>query len=178
MYGDAAERTVGGMTITPRTHRLILALAVSVAAALCVAAALPTAGHAAGRTKTIKIFSKVQSVVLTHSDGTVVSHPPFPEAAAGDVLDVYSLDFRGTHKKHSKTFIGTDHLRCVFGTGEPDCVSHVALGRSMLIFEGNPGTLVAGLGRFQGATGRVISSTEVPGGVDAVAKIKLARHHP
>jgi len=166
------------MTTTPRTHRLILALAVSVAAALCAVALAPPAGQAAGRTKTIKIFSKMQSMTLTRADGTVISHPPFPEVAPGDVLDVYSLDFRGTHKKHSKRFVGTDHLRCVFGAGEPDCVSHVALGRSMLIFEGNPGTLVAGLGRFEGATGRVISSKEVPGGTDAVAKITLAKRHP
>ena len=178
MCGDAPETSVVGMTIIPRTHRLILTLAVSVAAALCTAALWPAAGEAAGRTKTLKIFSKLQSITLTHADGTVISHPPFPDAAPGDVLDVYSLDFRGTHKKHSKRFIGTDHLQCVFGTGEPDCVSHVALGNSMLIFEGNPGTLVAGLGRFQGATGRVTSSKEVPGGGDVVAKIKLARHHP
>jgi hypothetical protein len=77
--------------------------------------------------------------------------------------------------RHSKHFIGTDHLRCVFGTGEPDCVSHVALGKSMLIFAGDK--LVAGLGRFQGATGTV-TSKEVPADTDAVAKIKLAKHHP
>jgi hypothetical protein len=178
MCGEAPEISVVAMTITPRTHRLILALAVSVAAALCVAALWPSAGGLAGRTKTLKVFSQMQSMTLTHADGTVITHPPFPEVVPGDVLDVYSLDFRGTHKKHSKRFIGTDHLQCMFGTGEPDCVSHVALGSSMLIFEGNPGTLVAGLGRFQGATGQVTSSKEVPGGTDVVAKIKLAKRHP
>ena len=178
MCAGAPEISVVGITTTARTNRLVVTFAVAVAAALCVAALVPAAGQAAGRTKTIKIFSKLTSITLTHADGTVVDHPPFPEAVPGDVLDVYSLDFRGNHKRHSKRWIGTDHLQCVFGAGEPDCVSHVALGGSMLIFQGNPGTLIGGLGRFQGATGRVISSKEVPGGTDAVAKIKLAKHHP
>ena len=114
------------------------------------------------------------SLTLTHADGTVVDHPPFPEVAPGDVMDIYSLDFYGNHKKHSKRFAGSEHLRCVFGTGEPDCTSTVALGRSLLVFHGNQ--LVDGAGRFLGATGRVLSTKEVPGGTDAVAKIKLAKH--
>lgn len=178
MCHDAPERNVVPMTSTARKICLSLALAVGLAAAACVAALWPADGQAAGRTETIKIFSKTQSMTLTRADGTVIDRPPFPETRPGDVLDVYSLDFRGTHTRHSKRFVGTDHLQCEFATGEPDCVSHVALGNSMLIFRGNPGTLIAGLGRFQGATGRVISSNEVPGGVDVVAKIKLAKRHP
>ena len=38
------------------------------------------------------------SLTLTHADGTVVDHPPFPEVAPGDVMDVYSPDFYGNHK--------------------------------------------------------------------------------
>ena len=155
------------MTITPRTHRLILALAVSLVAALCI----PAAGQAAGRTVTIKAYSKITSLTLTRPDGTVTQGEPQP----GDVLDIYALDFRGDHKRHAKRFFGSEHLQCVFGTGEPDCVSHVAIGRSLLVWEGDPATLVAGTGRFQGATGRVLSNQEVPGGNDIVAKIKLAR---
>jgi hypothetical protein len=170
MCRGARGRTVVGMT-TKRFSKLIAAL-------FCAALVWPAAGHAADRTKTIKIFSKTVALTVTHPDGTVVDHPPFPDMQPGDVLDVYSLDFRGNHKHHSKHFVGSDHVRCVFGAGEPDCVSHVALGGSMLIFSGNPGTLVGGLGRFQGATGRVISSKEVRGGNDVVAKIKLAKHHP
>jgi hypothetical protein len=63
----------------------------------------------------------------------------------------------------------------VFGTGEPTCTSHVAIGGSMLIIDGNPGTVVGGTGRFEGATGRVLSNKEVPGGVDAVARVTLRR---
>jgi hypothetical protein len=178
MCGDAGESSVVGMTTTSHSNRTIVVLAACVAAALCIAALLPAAGHAAGRTQTLKVFSKMVSMSVTHADGTVQTKPPFAEPQPGDVLDIYSLDFRGNHKRHSKHFVGSDHLRCVFGAGEPECVSHVALGGSLLIIEGNPGTIVAGTGRFQGATGRVLSSKEVPGGTDAVAKIKLAKHHP
>jgi hypothetical protein len=163
------------MTIIPRTHRLILALAVSVVAALCIAAALPVAGQAAGRTVTLKAYSKIVSLTLTRPDGTVVTQG---EPQPGDVLDIYALDFRGNHKRHAKRFFGSEHLQCVFGAGEPDCVSHVAIGRSLLVWTGNPATLIAGTGRFQGATGRVLSNKEVPGGSDIVAKIKLAKRHP
>jgi hypothetical protein len=174
MCGDARELSVVGMTIN-RIPPIRIAIAATVALA-CAAVLWPAPGQAAGRTKTIRIFSKEVSISVTHPDGTVVDHPPFPEMAPGDVLDVYSIDFYGNHKHHAKRWAGSEHLQCVFGTGEPTCESHVALGRSLLVFKGN--TLVDGTGRFQGATGRVISTKEVPGGTDAVAKIKLAKHHP
>jgi hypothetical protein len=176
MCADAPEISVVGMTNSPYIHRHIVVLAAAITALLCAAALWPGASHAAGRTKTIKIFSQMVSISVTHPDGTVVDHPPFPEMAPGDVLDVYSLDFVGTHKQHAKRWAGSEHLRCVFGTGEPACESQVALGRSLLVFKDSK--LVDGTGRFQGATGRVISTKEVPGGTDAVAKIKLAKHHP
>ena len=43
----------------------------------------------------------------------------------------------------------------------------------MLVFRGNPGTLINGTGRYQDATGRVLSNTQVPGGSDSVARIRL-----
>jgi hypothetical protein len=176
MCPDPAESTVGAMT---HSNRIYLALAAAVAAVLCAAALWPAAGHAAGRTETIRAFSKTVSITVTKPDGTVITQPPFDGPAAGDVLDVFDLVFRGDHTRHSKHWIGTDHVQCVFSTApEPDCVSHVALGGSMLIFRGNPGTLIAGVGRFQGATGRVLSNEEVPGGTDTVTKIKLAARHP
>ena len=61
--------------------------------------------------------------------------------------------------------------------GPPSCVSHVAIGGSQLVFSGNPGKLVNGTGIYQGATGRTISSKEVPGMDDAsdvVLRIQLA----
>jgi hypothetical protein len=178
MCAGAPEPSVPGMTSTSRTNRIVVALAAAVAAALCLAALLPAAGQAAGRTKTIKAFSKTVSIRVTHPDGTVVTHPPFAQMQPGDVLDVLALDFRGNHRRHAKRFFGSEHLQCVFGTGEPDCVSHVAIGSSLLVFSGNPATLIAGTGRFQGATGRSVSNKEVRGGNDIVVKIKLARHHP
>jgi hypothetical protein len=177
MCEGRADRSVGGMTTTLPNTRIYVALAAFVAAVLCAAALWPSAGEAAGRTKTIKAFSKITALTVTHPDGTVVDHPPFPEMQPGDVLDVYALDFRGNHKRHAKRFFGSEHLQCVFGTGEPDCVSHTAIGSSLMIFAGNPGKLIAGTGRFAGATGRAISNKEVPGGNDIVVKVKLAKHH-
>jgi hypothetical protein len=154
------------------TIRSLTRITVAAAAALLCAAALwPAAGHAAGRNLTIKTFSKITSVTVTAPDGTVVNRDPQP----GDTLDVYALDFRGNHKHHAKRFFGSEHLRCVFGTGAPDCVSHVAIGRSLTVWAGSPVKLVAGTGRFAGATGRIVSNKEVPGGNDIVAKVKLAR---
>jgi hypothetical protein len=49
----------------------------------------------------------------------------------------------------------------------------VAIGGSLLSFHGNPGKLVNGTGRYEGATGRVISVTDTGAGADVVARIKL-----
>jgi hypothetical protein len=145
-------------------------------AAVCAVALWPGASNAASRTQTLRFFDKPVSIKLTHPDGTVVDHAPYPDPAPGDTLDVNSLDYKGNHTHHAKRPIGSAHLRCVFGTGEPTCESHTAIGGSMLIFSGNPGTLTNGTGIYQGATGRVISAKEVPGSdnaTDVVAKIQL-----
>jgi hypothetical protein len=153
------------MTITSRS-RILVATALAL---LCAAALWPAAGHAAGRNLTIKAFSKITSVTVTAPDGTVVDRDPQP----GDTLDVFALDFRGNHKHHAKRFFASEHLQCLFGTGEPMCVSHVAFGRSLMVWDGSK--LLAGTGRFAGATGRIVSNDEVPGGNDIVAKVKLAK---
>jgi hypothetical protein len=57
------------------------------------------------------------------------------------------------------------HLRCKFGSGAPDCESHTTIRGSLLIFHGN--TLEGGTGDYQGASGRVLSMKQVPGGADA-----------
>jgi cytolysin (calcineurin-like family phosphatase) len=150
----------------------LLALAVVVAALAATSAVAVGAGH---KTQTLRFFDKPTSMTLTKADGKVIDKPPYPEAKPGDVLDIYSLDFAGNHKRHSKRFIGSAHLRCEFGAGAPDCVSHTAIGGSLLIFSGNPGTLTAGTGRYAGATGRVVKNKEVKGGSDIVARIRLAR---
>jgi hypothetical protein len=170
MCRGAPELSVVGMTIKRISPLLAAAVAL-----LCIALVWPASGHAAGRTKTIKIFSKLEQITVTKADGTVIDHPPFPDMAPGDTLDIYSLDFVGTHKHHAKRAAGSEHLQCVFGTGEPDCTSWVALNRSLLVFKYDE--LVDGAGRFLGATGHVVSTKEVPGGTDAVAKIKLAKRH-
>jgi hypothetical protein len=155
-------------------HNIRLGAALAACSAAALLPAVASAGGG-GKTQTLRFFDKTQSLILTRTDGTVVDHPPYPEAAPGDRLDLFSLDFVGNHERHAARYSGSAHLQCIFGTGEPDCTSHVAIGNSMLIFKGNPGTVVGGTGRFLGASGRVVSFKEVgnDAGADVVAKVRL-----
>ena len=156
-------------TLTTRT------LLGALAAGLCALALWPGAGQAAGATQTLRIFDKPVSTTLTHADGTVVRRAPFPEPKAGDVLDVYALDFVGDHRHHEARASMTEHLRCTFGDGGPPaCETHVAVGGSLLIFRGDK--LVAGTGRYAHASGRVLSNKvvdEKSNASDVVARIHL-----
>ena len=134
-----------------------------------------TTSAAASKAQTLRFFSKDVSMRVTTADGTVIRRPPYPEAKPGDVLEVNSLNYAGNHRDHAARWSASQHLRCVFPTGEPDCEGQVAIGGSLLIFRGYPGTLVNGTGRYQGATGRVISNRQVRGGSDVVARIHLRR---
>ena len=150
-------------------------LALALLAALLASLAVSSAGAAGGpKTETLRVFAKDVSVTVTTADGTVIRKPPYPDAKPGDILDVNSLDFVGNHRHHAKRWSMSQHLRCGFGTGEPNCESQIAIAGSLLIFGGSPGTVIDGTGRYQGATGHVISSKEVKGGSDVVARIHLA----
>jgi hypothetical protein len=151
------------------------ALSLTVLVALLATAAISSAGAAAaGKTETLRMFAKDVSIRVTHADGTVVRKAPFPEPQPGDTLDVNALDYVGNHRHHAKRWSASHHLRCVFAdSGAPDCESQVAIGGSLLIFRGFPGTLIDGTGRYQGASGRVISNKEVNGGSDIVARVQL-----
>jgi hypothetical protein len=148
--------------------------AAAVTAALVLSGA--ASAQAAGKTETLHFFSKVEQVTLTHADGTVVTDPS-TEPVAGDRLDVYASDFAGNHTKHAKKATGSEHVVCQFTANslEPDCVSHVAVGGSLLIFQGSPATLIGGAGRYFGATGGVISNKTVDDSNDSdvVARITL-----
>jgi hypothetical protein len=161
-------------------------IAVAVAASLCAALLFASSGQAAGdKAETLRIFEKTASIQLTKADDTVLKKAPIAETEpqAGDVLDVVFNLFTGNHVKHSEKTVGTDHLRCTFvATGPPSCVSHAAFGSSMLVVEGNPGTVVLGTGKYYGASGRVVSAKEVKGAppsslahndIDVVARIHL-----
>jgi hypothetical protein len=151
---------------------IVLCLAACAAGAFLL---LPAIGGAAGRTQTLRFFDKPVSITLTRADGTVVAHPPYPEARPGDTLDVLSLDYAGNHARHARQWTASGHLRCVFRSGPPTCESHVAIGNSLLVFKGNPATLTHGTGIYLGATGRA-TAKEIPGANDAsdiVAKIQL-----
>jgi hypothetical protein len=169
------------------TRRLSPPLVVAaVAAGLCIAILLASSGQAAGhRAETLGIFEKTVSIQLTKADGKVLKTLPIAETEplAGDVLDVVFNLFTGNHVKHSKKVVGTDHLRCTFlAAGPPSCVSHAAFGSSMLVVEGNPGTVTLGTGKYYGASGHVVSTKEVKAAppssrahndIDVVAHINL-----
>jgi hypothetical protein len=174
MANGQPRRSFIDMTRT-RTHPL---RAVAVAGALlCSAAALaPGSGSAASTAVTLHFFSKTTAMVVTRADGKVITAPPYPKLAKGDVLDIYSLDYVGTHGKHAAAWTASQHLRCTFVSAKaaPACESDVAMqGGALLIFRGAPGAVVAGTGRYAGASGRVIADKEVAGGSDVVARIVL-----
>jgi hypothetical protein len=138
-----------------------------IAILLCALAVAVASADAAGKTEKLKLFSKQLSFTFTKADGTVQNPPP-AQAAPGDSFEIESLDYRGTHKKHSKKPIGADYLQCKFGTGpEPDCYGYTALGKSLLRFHGFD--LIGAIGKFKDA--KVLSNKEVPGGSDFVVRL-------
>jgi len=107
-----------------------------IAALAALALAVPSA-LAHGETQTLRVFSKQVKFTYTAADGTVTHAPPAATPQNGDSFEIDSLDYRGTHKRHSKKPIGADYLQCVFqASGEPDCHGYTALGRSLLRFHG------------------------------------------
>src|SRR5262249_11253578 len=142
-------------------------------AVLAAALIWPATGHAAGKTETLRVFSKVQLFTLTAPDGTVSHQPPAGPPAPGTVMEIDSLDYRGTSKKHDKRPFASDYLRCTFGTDpqNPDCFGYVAIDGSLLRFHGFD--IIGGTGRYLGVTGKTLSNKEVDGGSDIVVKLKL-----
>jgi hypothetical protein len=151
--------------------------AIAVAALVAATASVPAlAAGPSGKTQTLRFFSKTTSFVYRSADGTVVPEPP-EQPAAGDSFDTTDLAFRGDHRHHSKRWIGSSHLHCTFGAtpDELTCDSQAALGRSLLLFHGNPSEpleIVGGAGKYEGATGSV-ATKEAKGGVDAVLTVRL-----
>src|SRR5580765_5723012 len=105
MAGRIPDRSVPPM-INHRTR--LAALAVAVTAAV----ALPASAQA--KTQKLRVFDRTDMLVFTQADGTVVTHPPFPEAKAGDRLDVYSSVFAGNHSHNAKRATGSTHVVCLF----------------------------------------------------------------
>ena len=164
MCGERGDRSVAPMTNS--THIRILACSALVTL-LAIAVLASTAG-AAGKTETLKVFSKQLSFTYTKADGTVSQGPPAGQPAAGDSFEIDSLDYRGTHKKHSKKPIGADYLRCQFDAQlEPQCMGYTALGNSLLRFRGME--LIGAIGRWKDA--KVVSNKEVDGGSDFVIRL-------
>ena len=165
MCGGRGGRSVAAMTYTTPIRSLAGAV---IAVLLCALAVAVASADAASKTEKLKVFSKQLSFTFTKADGTVVHGPPPAQAAPGDSFEIDSLEYRGTHKKHSKKPIGADYLQCTFGTGpEPDCHGYTALGNSLLRFHGFD--LIGAIGKFKDA--KVLSNKEVPGGSDFVIRL-------
>jgi hypothetical protein len=164
------------MFTTLRTHRRQL-----VAGALAIAATAAVATPAvAGQseTKTLRFYEKATDFSLTTADGTPKQGPP----AAGDILDVAGVLYRGDHRSHARRPSGTDHTRCVFtGPDSGTCQAEVALGGSLILVRsalgGNPFTAWWGTGRFKGITGTGTSTSigEESNDSDVVLRYRLAR---
>jgi hypothetical protein len=151
-------------------------VAAAVAATIGAGAAIPAitgARTASAKTQTLHFFDKPVSISLTTSNGKMIGHPPYPQAQPGDVLNVYSLDYPGNHAHHASHWTMSAHLSCTFAQGPPTCVSNIAVGSSLLVFDGNK--LVGATGAYQGATGRTLSTKEIAGTnnqSDVVVRIK------
>jgi hypothetical protein len=162
---------VSAMITTSHIHPLRIVAGGAGAALLCALALSPSTGHAAARTQTLRIFSKEVSFTFTRADGTVSHRPPMSAPKAGDVLEIDSLDYVGNHRHHAKRWTISDHLHCVFqANAQPVCDGEAAVGGSLLLFHAS--RLVGGTGRYEGATGNVVSH-DVTGGTDSVVKIHL-----
>jgi hypothetical protein len=142
-------------------------------AVLAAALIWPATGHAAGHSETLRVFSKAQTFTLTAPDGTVAHQPPAGPVAPGTVMEIDSLDYVGSYKKHEKRPSFSDYLHCTFGTDpeNPDCYGYVAIDGALLRFHGFD--IVGGTGRYAGATGKTVGNREVPGGSEFVVKVHL-----
>ena len=166
MCRRSAGLSVGSMINTTHIRPIIGAV---VAALLLLVALSPSSGQAAGKTETVRFFSKVVSFTYTAADGTVTHRPPAGPPQAGDVLEVDSLSYRGNHRKHAKRSTASDYVRCEFKDGpEPDCFSSAAIGGTLLRFHN--AAVIGAVGRWK--SGKVVSNKEVQGGSDVVLKLR------
>jgi hypothetical protein len=130
------------------------------------------AGQATTKTDTLRYFVKDVSTTLTHADGSIDHHPSSSEPQPGDVLEINALDYKGDHGRHDKTWTASQIERCSFvAAGPPHCQITVAIAGSLLVVGGDPSKVVNGTGRYQGATGRVLSVKH--GGTDVVARVNV-----
>jgi hypothetical protein len=118
--------------------------------AICLAA-VPAAGAQA---KTLHVFETTTSLTLVHLDGTREANPTGVPASAGDMLDIYTLAYRGTRKHHTAQPVGSSHTVCTFAkAGPPACTDNVELGDGLLSLVGNK--IIGGTRAYAGARGRV-----------------------
>ncbi len=168
MCGADARLSVGSMLNTTHIHPIRTLIGVALAALLLLVALSPPSGQAAGKTETLRFFSKPVSFTYTAADGTVTHRPPAGPPQAGDVLEIDSLDYAGTPQEALQAPEGQrlPALR-VRRQPEPDCHGYAAIGSSLLRFHGMD--VIGAIGRWK--SGKVLSNKEVEGGSDFVLKL-------
>jgi hypothetical protein len=161
-------------------HKTSTLLGTTAVVAVAAAVAIPVlsgAKAASDQSQTLRFYDKPAAMTLTQASGKVISRPPYPRPQPGDTLDVYSVDYVGSHAHHAKPWTMSNHLRCTFKQGPPVCDSTLATGNSLLVFDGNK--IVGGTGAYLRATGRVLSNKALPGsanGSDIVVQVGHASH--
>jgi hypothetical protein len=153
-------------------------IATTVALAFATAVAIPVlseAKDASGHAQTLRIYDRPVAMTLTEASGNVISRPPYPQPRPGDTLDVYSVDYTGSHARHAKRWTMSSHLRCTFKQGPPTCESALAIKSSLIVFDGNK--IVGGTGDYLRATGRVLSNKTLPGSANASDIVVRVQRH-
>ena len=164
MCGGRGDRSVAPMTNT--THIRILACSALVTL-LAIAVLASTAG-AAGKTETLKVFSKQLSFTYTKADGTVSQGPPRarrrPATRSRSTRSTTAARTRSTRRSRSAPTTCAAQFDAEL---EPDCMGYTALGSSLLRFHGFD--LIGAIGRWKDA--KVLSNKEVDGGSDFVIRL-------
>jgi hypothetical protein len=159
-----------------------------VAGAIAVALAAAAAPGASAATKSMRLFSQTQAERGYDAAGNAVTDPNH-EPAVGDAFVGVDRLFRGTHAKHARKAIGSDHVTCTFltvalpATLTARCDAQLALPGGMvfsdrgtidLTAERSSWPVTGGSGRYAGVTGGVITVTNVKGGSDLKVRLVSA----
>ena len=166
MCGGRGGRSVAAMTYTTPIRSLAGAV---IAVLLCALAVAAPPADAAGKTETLKVFSKQLSFTFTKADGTVVAGPAAgPGRARRLVRD--RLARLPRHPQEALEEADRRRLPAAARSAsgpEPDCHGYTALGDSLLRFHGvRPDRRDR---QFKDA--KVLSNKEVPGGSDFVIRL-------
>jgi hypothetical protein len=124
-------------------------------------AAVPAAS-AAPSSQTLHFLEKGTSATLETAAGKPITGNPSGPPMPGQKLELTGNLYKGSHAKHSKNPVGTDHTLCTFTkTLDTVCDAEAALGGSMIVITSKGGDgdfdspVTGGTGRYLGVVGNV-----------------------